>query len=382
MANKSPLFYAKRYRVSTAKRIFIDTPKSIMVLILRYKNYINPKLTYYPEVRHKSSFAVFVDQVKFILKYGFINNEYYTYGLDVRGGEIKQFDFVPERINIDNLLIQNRNYLSKESRAFSYYNHLCLLRDKWVFSKIMEGVGLPVPKSIGVIINKQFIKNGYYEAEDLSELCNTDCNVLLKPVSGNSGKGIIHLIIKSGRVFIKDKNVLIEDLKRILCDDVYIVQEFITNQHSAMNALFSGAVNTLRVTMVRTDKGIELMGVMCLMGAHYAEYSNWHYGGVCINVKQDGCLDKYGFSFSDKRIVCHPDSGVVFDGYQIPYYESAIKMAKKATTLFYGIKAIGWDLAITENGPVFIEGNDGWGIQAHQMVEHRGWKQQYENCFK
>lgn len=382
MANKSPLYYAKNYRVPMAKRIFINTPKSLIVLLLRYKNLINPQLTYYPEAKHKSAMVIFVDQVKFILKYGFINNEYYTYGLDVKGSELQQSDFVPERINIDNLLLQNRNFLSKESPSFGYYNHLCLLRDKWVFSKIMEGAGLPVPKSIGVIINKRFVKNGYYESEDLSELCRTDCNVLLKPVSGNSGKGIIHVIIKNGGVFIKDKIVSIENLKKRLCDDVYLVQEFLTNQHSAMNALFSGAVNTLRVTMVRTDNGIELMGVMCLMGAHYAEYSNWHYGGVCINVKPNGCLDKYGFSFSDKRIKCHPDSKIVFEGYKIPHYETAIKLAKKAMTLFYGIKTIGWDLAITENGPVFIEGNDGWGIQAHQMVEHRGWKHQYETYFK
>jgi hypothetical protein len=26
----------------------------------------------------------------------------------------------------------------------------------------------------------------------------------------------------------------------------------------------------------------------------------------------------------------------------------------------YGIHSIGWDIAITDNGPIFIEGNDDW----------------------
>ena len=98
-------------------------------------------------------------------------------------------------------------------------------------------------------------------------------------------------------------------------------------------------------------------------------------------MKADGKLDKYGFSFSDKRITRHPDSGIVFDGYKIPYYEESIALAKQAMNVFYGFKTIGWDIAITDNGPIFIEGNDGWGIAAHQMVENSGWSNRYSRVF-
>ena len=40
----------------------------------------------------------------------------------------------------------------------------------------------------------------------------------------------------------------------------------------------------------------------------------------------------------------------------------AVELAKKIHEFFYGIHSIGWDIALTENGPVFLEGNNGWEI--------------------
>ena len=117
-----------------------------------------------------------------------------------------------------------------------------------------------------------------------------------------------------------------------------------------------------------------------MMGAHGTSRSNWHFGGVAINLKEDGTLDKYGFCKIDKKVLAHPDSKTVFEGYKIPYFNEAIEMAKNASSLFYGFASIGWDIAITENGPVIIEGNDDWGLVAHQMVENRGYKEFYQNA--
>lgn len=115
-----------------------------------------------------------------------------------------------------------------------------------------------------------------------------------------------------------------------------------------------------------------------MLGAHGTDCSNWHFGGVSINIRKDGTLDKCGYCKIDKKITYHPDSGVVFEDYKIPYFEEAVKLAKRATECFYGFCSIGWDVAITTDGPTIIEGNDDWGIVAHQMVENRGWKKNWE----
>jgi hypothetical protein len=51
-------------------------------------------------------------------------------------------------------------------------------------------------------------------------------------------------------------------------------------------------------------------------------------------------------------------------------------MSKKLHSFFYGIHSIGWDIAITEDGPVFIEGNDNWEIPTFQAYD-RSFKKKF-----
>ena len=58
----------------------------------------------------------------------------------------------------------------------------------------------------------------------------------------------------------------------------------------------------------------------------------------------------------------HPDTGIKFSEFHAPEYKQAVKLACRAHKALYGIRAIGWDVAISDHGPVFIEGNDNWEI--------------------
>ncbi len=42
-----------------------------------------------------------------------------------------------------------------------------------------------------------------------------------------------------------------------------------------------------------------------------------------------------------------------------------------------GMQSVGWDIAIGENGPVFIEGNDNWEINGPQIC-NGGLKKLYD----
>ena len=44
-------------------------------------------------------------------------------------------------------------------------------------------------------------------------------------------------------------------------------------------------------------------------------------------------------------------------------------MAKELHSKLYRIHSVGWDIAITEEGPVFIEGNSKWEISGTQSAE-------------
>jgi hypothetical protein len=62
------------------------------------------------------------------------------------------------------------------------------------------------------------------------------------------------------------------------------------------------------------------------------------------------------------RVQRHPDSGIEFEGWEVPFYFEAVAMAKELHRRLYGIRSIGWDIAIGPDGPVIIEGNDNWEL--------------------
>ena len=367
----------KYHRFSRINLFFRQIPFSFGKLVLRHKKYFDGKnLTYYPEFPHKNNLRILFDQIKHIFTYGFPNDEYYIYGLDVKGKDCKPF--VCEFWNVENLVYfqNNHPYDIKVPSCHDYSYNGCL-RDKWIFALLMKEFAIPTPATIGLIKGGFFTRPGE-SAQTLDEITKLNMDVMVKPIEDNGGRGIFHLKVNNGIMTVGDNVVSIEQLAQRVNRGIYLVQSFIDNQHEGMKKLYPSGINTLRITMVQDGREDSvLLGVMCMMGAHGAECSNWHFGGVCANVNRDGTMSKYGYSMSDKRVEKHPDTGVVFEGYKIPYYDEAIDLVKKCMRLFYGLKSIGWDVAITTEGPIVIEGNDDWGLAAHQMVENRGWGVEY-----
>ena len=61
------------------------------------------------------------------------------------------------------------------------------------------------------------------------------------------------------------------------------------------------------------------------------------------------------------------DSGIVFSEFTIPFLSEACEQAKYFHSMLPGLQSIGWDIAIGNDGPVFIEGNDNWEINGQQI---------------
>ncbi len=61
-----------------------------------------------------------------------------------------------------------------------------------------------------------------------------------------------------------------------------------------------------------------------------------------------------------KDVIAHPDTGVVFDGFRLPFWSEAMELVKTGQRCFPNLRTLGWDVALTENGPVIIEANSRW----------------------
>lgn len=330
------------------------------------------KNTYYADKPLKSKLGILADHLYYAIVQGnTVKDDYYAMGIDQKGKRAK--DYLAETVNTLALYTKNT---SRGLPSMKWKYDMCaVLKDKWVFSQMCESYCLPTPHTFGLVNQGEIISN---ELRGFDSFLERDYDVMFKPVDGACGIGIIHLRSMSGKLVVKGQEISIEYLKDKLGKGRYIIQQFINNQHEGISRLYPYACNTLRITVAREGDGTRVLGRMCMLGAHGTDCSNWHFGGVSVNLKEDGTLDKYGYCKIDKKVAAHPDTGVTFEGYKIPYFEEAIALARKATECFYGFCSIGWDIALTEAGPTIIEGNDDWGIVAHQMVEDRGWRQNWE----
>ena len=74
--------------------------------------------------------------------------------------------------------------------------------------------------------------------------------------------------------------------------------------------------------------------------------------------------------------VSHPDSGVVYKGWQVPRWTELILLVEKLHKTMSKHKYVAWDFALTNEGWVLIEGN--WGqFVCQQSCMGRGFKKDF-----
>jgi len=182
--------------------------------------------------------------------------------------------------------------------------------------------------------------------------------VVIKPIAGMGGIGI--RIVPSKNY----KEALQQNHKKC------IVEEFI-EQHNLMNAIFNGSVNTLRVLTLKENNEITIPSVILRVGritTHHVD--NIAQGGICIGIDKDsGTLGK-GYTFYEYdhcEYTSHPDTNYKFYRKKIPYFQEAKDLAVTAHKCFPMFIIVGWDIAITETGPILIEGNRVPDLSLHQI---------------
>lgn len=61
-----------------------------------------------------------------------------------------------------------------------------------------------------------------------------------------------------------------------------------------------------------------------------------------------------------KTIYIHPKTGVAFEGFKLPFWNQTCSVVKETALKFLPLRTIGWDAALTPDGPFIIEGNIWW----------------------
>ena len=352
--------YARRFR--TWKRI-LKIPK----YILRIPRNIS-KPSYYPEMERKSKSEMWWDNFKWILKNRELSPFYTSYGLDVKNFRNSE-DFIPTPEFWESIKEGNRKPIKT---AYGSYNYLALLRDKYVFSSFITGTigSRYVPKTIALIDGGQAFRPQTGTWQSFADFCAEDGKSVFKVVDGTFGNDVFIADIRDGQVTAQGESSTPEAFVRRLGKKRFIVQELIV-QHPALQAFGTSCVNTIRTITVRGKSGkISVFAAFLRVGTDTESFvDNRAKGGLAVGVDlETGKLMKYGFPHArfGTKLDVHPLSGIVFEGYQLPYWEQTVELVCGAHRQFPALQSIGWDVAITADGPLFLEGNDTWEIGGPQ----------------
>jgi len=363
------------------------------VSIIRHKsNYVN-KATYYPETIRKSKSQILKDYLWIEWKYGDIEPFYFTYGFD-------RIEMTRERIASEYIIpyrqFQNRiNYLNFQNPRYDDFHGKLTGRvitgDKFYFNVFLERFGIPTPMVYCFIkdrsplyINSKFtIDTSKSSEEQLRLFFSNDMDAFCKPSDGQLGNGVFALRISGRKIFVDNEETTVEKLIATVLSADYLIQERIY-QHEKMSELCPSAINSIRlITVMDMDGVVHPFGARLRIGRLGSSVDNWAKGGILVGIDMEkGCLKKKGFLKPEYGTSTdyHLDTKVKFEGFEIPFFQDAVEAAVKLHKFLYRCHSVGWDIAITENGPVFIEGNGLWEISGMQAV-HGGMKQQIEKYF-
>ncbi|MFV0374600.1 sugar-transfer associated ATP-grasp domain-containing protein [Microbacterium sp.] len=173
--------------------------------------------------------------------------------------------------------------------------------------------------------------------------------VLAKPLDGQGGGGItLHEV---------GPDVDVAAFRaEVAASGQSIIDEFIV-QHPDLAALYPDSVNTVRlITFLRPDGEVRLLAAVLRIG-NGDVIDNFASGGMFTMLDEHGVALYPGVDKNSNVYRTHPVTGADIVGFQVPMYDRVVAVTEELARRTPEAPYVGWDLAITDDGPVVIEGN-------------------------
>jgi hypothetical protein len=199
------------------------------------------------------------------------------------------------------------------------------------------------------------------------------CDLFSKPANSSGGHGACRWKYEEGggakagygeggRLLTPEE--LIAHLESLSLETGFpiLLQPCLRNHHS-MASLTPGGLATVRVMTIRPLNGApEPLLAVLRMPTGKTPADNFDLGGLAAAVDlSSGCLgpavQKRGIH-RRKPVDLHPNTNGMITGRQLPWWKETLALAVRGhAAVTMPAPVIGWDIAIVEDGPVFVETN-------------------------
>lgn len=219
---------------------------------------------------------------------------------------------------------------------------------------------------------REFVMPEEGKFADFSAFLDRHDMFIAKPYDGIGGKDVAKVCTAE----IHDREAY---FRECLANRLFL--EELVVQHPQLDVLCPKSVNTLRIMTFNDHGKPEILWMGLRVGNGVNDIDNFHAKGMILKVDwETGRVIGKGTDKDNVEYEKHPTTGVTFDGFQIPCFQEAKEMVLQASLESDKILVVGWDVAISENGPVVIEGNRRPGFDIVQVVDDRGRMDMVRDC--
>ncbi len=232
--------------------------------------------------------------------------------------------------------------------------------DKEKFYDMCTHNSIPIPRIFGIV--GKGVDVPVFPEED----------IVVKPVRGSKGIGVELWRFRDG-IYVGPEGdtlnarALGEKLRaRIEAGSSRMILQSRLINHDRLLNLSKNALITARIVTYRTGNsrysGLNSSLIIslndCFAGSKQAVAPVQGETGRLGSAVPYGVVRK---EFSE-----HPVSGEPIVGTIVPFWNEALSLAIRAHSFFPGFFSLGWDIAITDDGPIVLEANKIWDIETAQ----------------
>ena len=280
-----------------------------------------------------------------------------------------------------------RDYVSKPRamRVEERYNpssHRHLLDDKEAFAQAAAERGLPAVRTLATVGgDERDMRAGGTSLGGLEgwvSLLSEDpaAAIVVKPVGAGHGEGV-RVMERADSAFVEgDTRWTPEALfASITATGRHIVQERAVDHPDLQRINPSRALQTARITTLEMNGVVECLDASVKLAAPDSLIDNFgggSTGNIIAMVDPDtGVISELWVprpgGAGTMTVYRHPRTGALLVGERVPLWRDAMELAVRATLAFAPLRTMGWDVALTPDGALLVEGNARWDPLAHPM---------------
>jgi hypothetical protein len=151
-------------------------------------------------------------------------------------------------------------------------------------------------------------------------------------------------------------------------------------QHRKLMELSPSGLNTVRIVTQLHNGKVVILAARLRISVN-SPVDNMAAGNLAAPLDIDSGIVMGPAVYSDitkQDCEIHPVTGIQITGFAVPYWTQIIELVSQAALRASGNKSIGWDVAVTDQGPELIEGNHNWCKLLWQLPVKSGLKHEIE----